>query len=319
MRHDAQIAWEAITPPTANLAEVPVYDERDGSLYWIDVFGQTLHRTDWSTRQTQTWFLPSAVGSYALREQSQSVIVALEDGIYLLDLRTSNLALLFAAPFDTAHERFNDGRCDPQGRFWVGTIRLPGSEQPNGRGFFYRLADGALSAQIDGVTAANGIAFSPNGDTIYLADAVNSRLLAYNFDGKTGTVREKRVFATLDSKLIPDGAAVDTEGRYWIAMFGAGEVHRFTPEGRCDRVLSLPVTTPTMCAFGGPNRSTLIVATARFSLTKQQLADQPLAGAILIADVGAVGLPEPRSKFEFPTPGNVSGPSFKVRPACLED
>jgi len=293
------VTWKAITAPTAKLGEVPVYDERSESLYWIDVFGKKLHRTDWLTGETCWWQMPSAIGSYVLHEDPDRVVVALQDGVHAFDLRNSSFTLLSKAPFDTQRERFNDGRCDPQGRFWVGTMRIPGSGLPDGSGHFYRLSRDGLSAEIDGVTVANGIAFSPGGDTMYLADRVNARLLAYDFNGSAGTVSGKRIFATVDSNLIPDGAAVDEQGGYWVAMFGAGEIHRYDPNGRLGRILRVPVSTSTMCAFGGPDRRTMIVTTARFSLSDHQLNEQPLAGAVLVADVGAAGLPEPRARLDL--------------------
>jgi sugar lactone lactonase YvrE len=292
------VAWSAITPARAVLGEVPIYDARESRLYWIDVFAPTLHRMRWETGLVEAWDLPSTVGSYALYEDGASALVALHDGLHELDLESSSLQMLCAAPYDLQHERFNDGRCDPQGNFWVGTIRLPASDRPDGVGHFYKYAKGILSAEIDGVTVANGIAFSPKGEVMYLADRPNGRLLTFDFDAVTSTVSGQRTFAALDADLVPDGAAIDSQGRYWVAMFGAGEVHCFLPDGQLDRVLPLPVTQPTMCAFGGSGLNTLIVTTARWSLTPDQLEQQPLAGAILAADVGATGLPEPRVRMK---------------------
>jgi len=299
------IPWRSLTDPVAKLGEVPIYDDRLDSLFWIDVFGRKLHRTGWRTGETRTWRMPLAIGSYALHDDPGHVVVALQDGIHAFDLDTSALTLLSAAPFDTARQRFNDGRCDPQGRFWVGTMRLPHAGLPNGSGHFYRQTDSELSAEIDGVTVANGIAFSPGGDTMYLADRVNARLLAYDFDGDAGTVSGERVFASVDANLVPDGAAVDDEGGYWIAMFGAGEIHRYTPDGVLDRILQAPVSTTTMCAFAGPDLGTMVVTTGRFSLSEDQLGRQPLAGAVLVAEVGATGIPEPRAQLDL----RIAGPS----------
>lgn len=292
------LQWAVLGDLSAELGEVPVYDDRNCALYWIDVFAGILHRTSWEGGVTRSWALPETVGSYALYDSRGNAparaLLALHSGLAELDLETSRLTSVAPAPYDQARERFNDGRCDPAGDFWVGTIRLPGSDQPNGSGHFYKYSRGRLTPEIGGVTVANGIAFSPDGRSLYLADRVNARLLRYPFDPDARVTGEPVVFASLDPASIPDGAAVDTEGGYWIAMFGEGEVRRYTPEGRLDRILGLPVSRPTMCAFAGPNLGTLVVTTARWGLTAEQLEREPLAGHVLTASVSATGLPEPR-------------------------
>jgi sugar lactone lactonase YvrE len=289
----SQPDWRSLTEPLSSLGEVPVYDARNASLYWIDVFGPSLFRTPWDGGTTQTWKLPSTVGSYALSSDPAMLVVALHDGIYEFDMVSGQLELRAAAPYDMRHQRFNDGRTDPQGNFWAGTIRLLDSEEPDGRGHFYKYSRGALTQEIGGVTTANGIAFSPDGQTMYLADRVNARILAYDFDGDTSSASGERIFVELDPRDIPDGAAVDVEGGYWIAMFGSGEVRRYSPDGTLDRVLALPVSRPTMCAFAGPDRGTLVVTTARWGMMTEELAHEPLAGAVLAADVGIAGISEP--------------------------
>lgn len=286
--------WAVLGESVAELGEVPVYDDRADALVWIDVFGRALHRTAWASGATESWSLPETVGCHALCESPEVALVALHGGLSSLDLRSGDLTPLVAAPYDTAHERFNDGRCDAAGNLWVGTIRLPDSDRPNGSGHFYKFSRGVLTAEIAGVTVANGIAFSPDDRTLYLADRVNARLLRYPFDPDAGAAEDPEVFVRLDPAWIPDGAAVDTEGGYWIALFGQGEVRRYTPDGELDRVIALPVSRPTMCAFAGPELDVLVVTTARWGLDAEQLTAEPLAGRVLTLDVGARGRPEPR-------------------------
>jgi L-arabinonolactonase len=289
--------WVAVTA-AADLGEVPVYDTDNRFLYWIDVTAGELNRSRLAGMPpagwTETWSLPGTVGSYALIDDGSGAIVALDDGIAVLDFESSEVIRLIEAPYDTAHYRFNDGRVDPVGRFWVGTLRLPGSPAAMGSGHFYRFDDAGLTAAIDGVTVANGLAFSPDGRSMYEADRVNDRILVHDYDVETGTAGPGRIFAKVSPGEIPDGAAVDAHGGYWIAMFGLGEIRRYLPDGRLDRILALPASQPTMCAFAGPDLDILVVTTARYRLDEDQLSAEPLAGSVLATAVGERGLREPR-------------------------
>jgi L-arabinonolactonase len=288
------VDWRVITEPTAELGEIPIWNAHDQRLYWIDIFRPALHRTDVVDGSTETWSLPVLGGSYVLLDDDSGVVIALEDGIHRMDLPSGELHKLADAPYDMADFRFNDGRCDPAGRFWVGTLRRPGSSQPVGSGWFYKFDGRTITPEVPGVTSANGIAYSPDGTTMYMTDRHHERLLAYDFDVAAGTATGERVFTEIEPDVTPDGAAVDTDGNYWIAFWKSGVIRKYSPAGELVRQLALPTSQPTMCAFGGPDLSTLFVTTSRFDMSEEQLAAQPLAGAVLAADVGATGLPEPR-------------------------
>lgn len=301
--------WSALTSPLTShaveLGEAPIYDNRTHTLHWIDVFGQAFHSTEWGSGDTRSWPLPSLVGSYALTEDPSVMLLGLHDGLSWLDLASGRLTPFVAAPYDQHNFRFNDGRCDRAGRFWIGTIRLPGSQLPNGSGHFYRLDSSTLVPAIGGVTVANGIAFAPDNRTMYLADRVNERLLAYDYDLGSGAAGSPRTFASLGPADVPDGAAIDTDGCYWVAMFGAGEVRRYGQDGALLDTIPLPVSRPTMCAFAGPELNDLVVTTARWGLDADTLAKEPLAGAILRVTTAASGLPEPR--LAHATPHSLNG------------
>jgi sugar lactone lactonase YvrE len=289
--------WQCVVRAQAEVGECPVWSAAQRALYWIDIYGPALYRSDPETGATQAWTLPEPIGCFALRDGGQTALVAIASGLGELDLASGALTPHHAAPYDRANYRFNDGRCDRQGRFWVGTTRLPGSSAPDGSSAFWRLDAGGLRQAVDGTTIANGIAFSPDGGVMYLADRPNWRILAFDIDIATGAASNRRVFATVPEGEIPDGAAVDAEGGYWIAMFRAGRILRFTPEGRLDRDLKAPCSMPTMIAFGGDHLATMYVTSARRYLDDAGRAREPHAGSVFRCDVGARGLAEPLCRF----------------------
>lgn len=191
--------------------------------------------------------------------------------------------------------RLNDGRCDRQGRFWAGSMVLNmGLNAPEGRLYRYGAAEsGVIDAQLDGFIVPNGLGFSPDGKTMYLSDShPNVQLIwAFDYDTASGTPSNRRVFVDMNQHCgRPDGAAVDADGCYWICANDAGLVHRFTPDGRLDYSLPVPVKKPTMCAFGGARMDTLFVASIR---PGDDHDPQSLAGGVFALNPGVKGLPEP--------------------------
>jgi sugar lactone lactonase YvrE len=190
--------------------------------------------------------------------------------------------------------RFNDGRCDRQGRFWAGTMLMDmGAGARVGRLYRHDKNGQHPSLQLEDLIVPNGLAFSPDGRTMYLSDShpTVQTIWAFDYDTATGTPTNRRVFVDM-SPLPgrPDGAAVDADGCYWICGNDAGLVHRFTPQGRLDRSLAVPVKKPAMCAFGGPKLDTLFVTSIR---PGGDLSDQPLAGGVFALRPGTQGIAEP--------------------------
>ena len=201
-------------------------------------------------------------------------------------------------PYDPASERFNDGKCDPQGRFWVGTIYEP-RDPP--RASLSCFSHGRLERRVSGLTVCNGLAWSPDGRTIHWSDTKAHAIYAADFDGANGTLSRQRVFASFpvrqpgqalaDYGGRPDGAAMDAEGCYWVAMFEGQRLLRLSPEGEVVREIALPVRCPTMPCFGGPDLRTLYITSSRQNRPAAELVEQPFAGCVLALDVDVPGLP----------------------------
>ena len=272
------------------LGESPVWDERAACLYWVDIRRPAIRRLDPASGAVQTWPMPALVGSIALVEDGR-LLVALPQQLALFDPHTAALQDFALPPPMPPDHRFNDGRCDRQGRFWVGSMnnitRAP-------EGVLYCLDGPSLRAVRSGICIPNSLAFSPDGATMYFADSLRHTLYAYDYDGAQGEMGPERVLATTVPPGFPDGSTVDAEGFLWNAEFNAARLVRYASDGRIDRVLPLPVQRPTSCAFGGAALDVLYVTTASQNMSPQDLLAQPLAGALLALDVGVCGLHEAR-------------------------
>lgn len=272
------------------LGESPLWDERAGCLWWVDIRQPAIRRLDPVTAEVRTWPMPALVGCIALVEDGR-LLVALPQQIALFDPADGRLEPFVEPPPMAGDHRFNDGRCDRQGRFWVGSMnnitRAP-------EGVLYCLEGRALRPVRAGICIPNSLAFSPDGRTMYFADSLRYQLYGYDYDGATGTPGRERVLATTRPPGFPDGSTVDAEGFLWNAEFHAARLVRYAPDGRVDRTVEMPVPRPTCCAFGGPELGVLYVTTASQHLSPQELQAQPLAGALLALDVGVRGLPESR-------------------------
>lgn len=280
-----------IVEARASLGESPVWDAASGALYWVDINAGSVHRLGADGEQ-RAWPLGESVGSIGLREGG-GLVVATRTGLHLLDTETGDRVALADPIAGRADLRFNDGRVDRRGRFWAGTVH---EKRVRGAGALYRLdPDRTVRAALDGVTVANGIAWSPDDRIMYFADSHERRIDAFDFEADAGTISGRRAFAAFRPEWgVPDGATVDGEGGLWIAGIGGGRVFRFAPDGRLDRTVALPVSQPTSCSFGGPGTATLFVTTGRRGLTDAALRAEPLAGGIFAFEPGVAGLPEPQ-------------------------
>jgi sugar lactone lactonase YvrE len=273
------------------LGEGPVWDVQEQAFYWLDIRGCLVRRYDWSSGRTQSWTLPEMVGSLAIRERG-GLLLAMRSSISFFDPATGALERVAAPEAGRENMRFNDGKCDRQGRFWSGTMNDLVRE-PSGT--LYRLdPQRGCVAQFNGLRTPNSLAWSPDGRIMYFADSRSQVIHAYPYEPATGELGAPRVFHTVEPPAIPDGATVDAAGFVWSALYGGSRVVRIAPDGSVDRTIELPVEQPTSCQFAGPNLDVLFITTARQRLTQEQLAQQPLAGALLAADVGVRGLPETR-------------------------
>jgi len=299
MPNDRSISSDVhcILDARAHLGESPVWSVEEQALYWVDIghwpgsgAPASVNRFDPASGTTRQWPMPQPVGCMAL-DVSGGAVVALVSGMHHLDFTTQALTPLAPATYDVSIARLNDGKCDRAGRFWVGDCLAK-----EGSGYLYCLRGNELQAQLDGITAANGLAWSPDNRIMYFADSRQRTVWAFDYDLERGTMSNRRVFVQAPSGVVLDGAAVDAEGGYWIALYNTGKIARYRPDGTLDREIRLPVTRPTMMAFGGRDLATLYITTASHRLTKEELAAQPLAGGIFALEPGVRGLPEP--KFE---------------------
>ncbi|MBN8748075.1 6-deoxy-6-sulfogluconolactonase [Xylophilus ampelinus] len=290
---------ELVVDARCGTGESPVWSIAEQALYWVDIPGRALHR--WSAEGHMHWAtaeMPACIAPRAGRPGEW--LAGMESGIFTLSgfgaaggtpLRAGRVAGVAHA---RTGMRFNDGRCDRQGRFWAGTMLMDMAAAAR-VGVLYRhdAGGGEPAAVLGDFIVPNGLGFSPDGRTMYLSDSHPSvqTVWAFDYDPDTGTPSRRRVFADMTALPgRPDGAAVDADGCYWICGNDAGLVHRFTPEGRLDRSVPVPVKKPAMCAFGGRQLDTLFVTSIR---PGGDLSDQPLAGGVFAFRAGAQGLPEP--------------------------
>jgi sugar lactone lactonase YvrE len=272
------------------LGEVPRWHAVERALYWIDAFKPAVHRLDPARGTLESWTPPEKLGSFAPCAGG-GLLIAGRNGLARYDPRGGRLDRIADPEAGGAVNILNDGRCDARGRFWVGSMS---KTMARASGRLYRLARGRLDAVDDGIWVSNGVCFSPDDSKMYFADSHVKTIFVYDFDLDAGTLGERRVFAAAgDRPGVPDGSSVDADGFVWNAVFDAGCLVRYAPDGRVDRTVALPVSRPTACAFGGPDLATLYVTTARFRLGPEKLAAEAYAGGLLALDVAARGLPEP--------------------------
>lgn len=286
----------ALPLPPARLGESPLWHPVEQVLYWCDIPGQQLHRYRPETGEHRQWDFPCEP-SCCVPLAGGGLLLAMRDGIWRFDADSGERSLVAAPPYDPASERFNDGKVDAQGRFWVGTI----DDQRQPRAALYRLASGSVERMADGITASNGLAFSPDGATMYWADTKAHAVYAFDLFSREGSLSRRRIFQQFAPPIAgqtlsayggrPDGATVDAEGAYWVAMFEGQRLLRFAPDGGLLTELPLPVRCPTMPCFGGPDLKTLYITTARDKRPAEELAAQPLAGCVLQLRVDVPGLP----------------------------
>jgi sugar lactone lactonase YvrE len=281
----------------ARLGESPVWHPREQVLYYTDIPGRRLHRFDPRCGDLRHWAFDAEVASLAPM-MNGALLLAMRDGLWEFDPASGERARLADPPYDPAVERFNDGKCDPQGRFWVGTIYEP-RDPPLASLHCY--AQGKLTRRLDGMTVVNGLAWSPNGRTMHWSDTKAHTVYAADFEPASGALGRRRVFARFPARQPgeplthyggrPDGAAMDAEGCCWIAMFEGQRLLRLSPEGEVVRELALPVRCPTMPCFGGPDLKTLYITSARENRPAAELIEQPYAGCVFAIDIDVPGLP----------------------------
>lgn len=290
------VDYECVLDYAAETGESPVWSIPEQVLYWIDIQQPALHRFDPATGRDRHWRLPDEIGCFALAADGSRAILGLRSGLCELHFGTEALRKLAPAPFDPALFRFNEGGCDRTGRFWLGTMFDPKdskkkSENRKGEWHSYSETDG-LIAHPDFAVIPNGLAWDRSCRTMYISHSNDGIIYLFDFDATEGRLSRRRIFATIPSDLgIPDGCAIDEQGGYWSAIHGGGRLRRFHADGRFDTDVYLPVSRPTMCAFGGAQLDTLYVTSKSRGLTPKQRKEEPLAGKLLRLRLGMRGIP----------------------------
>ena len=284
--------FQCVLDAKASLGECPIWSVAEQVLYWIDINAPALHRFDPASQQDIAMPMPESIGCFALRAQG-GFVAALRSGIWIVSPNGALERKIAGAPYDQKSFRFNDGRCDPRGRLFAGTM----NERRDGyTAALYRIdGDGTLTEVIGGIMISNGLAWSPDGATMYHADTPTRTIRAYDYDIATGTPSNPQTFARFSGETErPDGGAVDSAGNYWIAFYRAGKIAQISPSGSVIAQYPIPAMCPTMCAFGGADLKTLYATTARQMREADELARLPQSGGVFAMRVDVAGLPEPR-------------------------
>ncbi|MCA0422270.1 MAG: SMP-30/gluconolactonase/LRE family protein [Proteobacteria bacterium] len=278
----------------SEVGEGAFWDEATQALHFVDIPAGILYRL--KDGRLAQWAFNEPLGCLAL-DRSGDPVLALTSGITRVNLATGARQVIAHPEAHLPGNRFNDGVVDRQGRFWLGTMKRQGPPEPTGT--FYRLdGDGRVTAFWDGIFTTNGLSFSPDGRTMYLADSNPGvrTIWACDYDPATGTPGERRVF--FDTRQVagrPDGATVDADGCYWMAGVGGWQLYRITPTGVVDRVIDMPCEKPSRPWFGGPKLDILYVTSLAAGLTPGTEARQPNAGGLFaVHGLGVTGLPQPR-------------------------
>lgn len=288
-----QVDVRCVLDARAGLGESPVWCSEEQALYWVDMLAPALFRLDPATGTQQSWWMPELISAVGLREGGGAV-VSLRTGLHLLDLESGALSFLAPDPEDEQPAtRLNDGKVAPEGRFWVGSMDEERQSRPLGS--LYRLdPDHSCHQILTDLTISNGLAWSPDGSTMYLADTVQQWIRAYDYDPASGAISNQRVLASGPETGGPDGGTTDLEGYYWSAGGFAGVLNRWAPDGRLDRQIKLPIPKPSSLCFGGPELTTIYITSIRAGLSAEQLAQAPLSGGIFALDVDTPGTPAAR-------------------------
>lgn len=285
---------ETFTDQLCKLGEGPVWDAYRNEIYWLDILNGKIHQYSMTDCNVKTYTVHAMVGCLAICKNGE-LLVALEDGFGFLDRSTGDIRMTHDPEHHLPTNRFNDGKCDVEGRLWAGTMAL---DESVGAGSLYMYHDNQSFKKIEEVSISNGIAWNVDNTIMYFIDSPTLEVISYSFDKKTGTISDKkRIIQISRSDGFPDGMTIDTEGMLWIAHWDGWQITRWNPNtGEKLSHISLPVSRVTSCTFGGKDLKDLFITSARVGLTEEELQKQPLAGSLfLIRNCGFEGLPA----FEF--------------------
>jgi sugar lactone lactonase YvrE len=310
---------EVVLRAKATLGEGPVWDDRSGEVLFVDILERLVHRWHPGSGRWRALELPSHVSAVALRENG-GLVLALQDGVYLLgpdsddeddgrgdgaprvrragivddDVRPGpDPVLLTAMHKDRPGLRLNEGKCDPQGRFWVGSMNY---DQTEGVGSLYRVTpEGHVGLMVERVTISNGLAWTSDGRTMYYIDTPTRGVDAFDFDPASGEISgRRRVVSIREGAGNPDGMTIDAEEHLLVALWGGGAIHRYAPDGQLVDEIPVPASQVSSCEFGGTDLRDLYITSARDGLSEEQLGTEPDAGSLFRVRMDVPGRPAAR-------------------------
>ena len=284
---------ELVLDAQATLGEGSIWDSRNARLLWLDIMKREVHAHDPASGSDRVVKLDEQVGTVVVRK-SGGLMVAVESGFAHLDLDTETLTPICDPEEHVAGLRFNDGKCDPAGRFWAGTISFDRAAEAS---LYCLFPDLTATRMLTGVTNSNGICWSLDAKTMYYIDTPTQAVAAFDFDVETGAISNRRVAVSVPEETgHPDGMTIDAEGKLWVAHWGGWSVNRWDPEtGEHLAKIAVPAAHVSSCAFGGPDLDELYITTAAVGLDCEAIRDQPYAGGLFRATPGVRGV----EAFEF--------------------
>lgn len=281
------------------LGEAPIWHPLEKVLYWVDILKSKLYRLDLKNNHHQSWMMPTNISCIA-PNQNGGLIAAFKNGVAILNPVSNKVDYIDTLSDDESKiSVFNDGHCDRQGRFWIGS-KNPwevGASDPlkiKASGAIYRLGhEKKLIKQTDNFLVCNGLVFSLDSKYFFVANSPKRIIYRYDFDTETGTIHNPIIFVKIaDDAGVPDGMTFDSQGYLWNCHFNGWRITRYTPDGKIDRVIKMPVSHPTSCCFGGSDLKTLFITSAKRDVSESELKNQPLAGALFAMEMDVPGIAE---------------------------
>ena len=273
---NVEVAYET----KAKLGEGAFWNYKSEELYWVDIEEKKLHIFSPKTEENKTFEMPSRIGTVVPVDYENNAVVALEDGIYIVNTNTSELTLLSDVESDVTENRFNDGKCDPNGNLWVGSMHLA---QTHPKANLYKIdALGNANKMLSNITISNGIVWTSDKKTMYYIDTPTGKIKAFDFNNKNNTITNERVAVIVNPKDgFPDGMAIDENDMLWVGMWNGNAVANYNPNtGELIKKIEVPAHNVTSCAFGGENLDVLYITTASLDMTEEEQKKYPLAGSV---------------------------------------
>ncbi len=269
------------------LGEGPLWHPVENKLYWTDILTGTLYQANPTEKTYEKMFFDLQIGAFAFRKDG-GLILATDRGFYDLNIDTGDMDILWFPPIKYKGDRLNDGKVDPGGRFWAGTM-----DPKNKNGALFRLdPDGSKHTMLTDIGISNGLGWSPDRKTMYYTDSIRYTIYQFDYDLVTGSISNQQTFIKLpenEKEIVPDGLCVDQEGNIWSAQWNGWQVVKYDPQGSMTAAIKVPAQRVTSCCFGGEKLDTLFITTSRADLSEDELSDQPYAGDVFVCEVDTQG------------------------------